>query len=415
MNRETEENRVAFFIEIRLMLEELCCALLRFEHSVEGRWSEVAIRREVPLGVPNAYADVIVSPREEPPYCFEVDFGYSNEEILSSVRRKYRHLNQEVLSVPHFRKLVLFFDCCGREGVDELLQACREALGPRVSLEVMDEKQVNQLAKKHLGISIPPFERFALADIRSAIDQAKGKRAFALVDGEEYRHDPLRAHLLWSFDFLKIQRLIGLGRLPQEMLKVGVYPRTVVLMADLCCFSSFVRETPDPEVTRANLVSFYSKARYAIIGNGGFLYQFVGDSVIGCFGMYEDEDDSVEAALRAATELCHVGASVTHRWQRQIDREQPYHGSHIGIAMGDVHLIPLRPFSRTHQGLVGDCINMSARLMGEAKEGEIIVSNVFYQNLGPDSQQRFEASTSVEAKNVGRIKSWITKIDSGMP
>jgi hypothetical protein len=53
--------------------------------------------------------------------------------------------------------------------------------------------------------------------------------------------------------------------------------------------------------------------------------------------------------------------------------------------------------------------------MGEAKEGEIIVSNVFYQNLGPDSQQRFEASTSVEAKNVGRIKSWITKIDSGMP
>jgi hypothetical protein len=47
-----------------------------------------------------------------------------------------------------------------------------------------------------------------------------------------------------------------------------------VLLADLCSFSSYIRDTGDAEVVRESLTAFYSKARYQIINNGGMLYQF---------------------------------------------------------------------------------------------------------------------------------------------
>lgn len=415
MSPVSPENSEASRIEMRLMIEELCCALLRFEHASERRPEEVRVRRELPLGFQNAYADVLIIPPESDPYYLEVDFGYSNDEIIASVQRKYLPLLQTDRTSNHARKLVLFFDTANRTGVEELVATCRSMLAPEISVETLNEHALDQLAKKHLNVSIPHLEPSMLADVRTAIDQAKGTYAFAPIQKGAYQHDPLKAYLLWSFDFWKVRSLIEKHTSPDQIMRAGVYEKVVVLIADLCSFSSFVRETPDTDITRANLVSFYSKARHAIIGNGGFLYQFVGDSVIGCFGMPDQNGNASACALKAATELCHVGASVTNRWQRQIDREQNYHGTHIGIAMGELHLMPLRPFSRTHQGLVGDCINMASRLMDEAKEGEIIVSNVFYQSLPPESQSRFTTTHPVEAKNVGRIKSWITRIDSGMP
>ena len=74
----------------------------------------------------------------------------------------------------------------------------------------------------------------------------------------------------------------------------GHYRDVVVVPAELCSFSSFVRDTPNAEVIRENLTSFYSKARYQIINSGGMLYQFVGDEVIGIFGLPDHAPGYVE-------------------------------------------------------------------------------------------------------------------------
>jgi len=136
-----------------------------------------------------------------------------------------------------------------------------------------------------------------------------------------------------------------------------------VILADLSYFSSFVRDTRDDEIMRGALTSFYSNSRYAIINSGGMMGQFVGDEVLALFGVPEPEDNVTLRALECARSLLQIGNSVSNRWQRQLDRVQPAGGVHLGIAMGDIHVVLYRPFSQTHIGVVGDAVNLSARLL----------------------------------------------------
>jgi adenylate cyclase len=90
-----------------------------------------------------------------------------------------------------------------------------------------------------------------------------------------------------------------------------------------------------------------------------------------------------------------------------LDRIQAVRGSHIGIALGDVQLLSLRPFSRTYMGAIGDAINMAARLSASAEPGQIVVSNLVHRDLCGDMQKMLREARPVEAKNVGKIKAWV--------
>ena len=98
--------------------------------------------------------------------------------------------------------------------------------------------------------------------------------------------------------------------------------------------------------------------------------------------------------------------SVSNEWQRQIDRVQAARGVHIGMALGDIQIVSLRPFGRAHLGAVSDEVNMAARLVAQAGPGEIMVSNAFYQALDEPYQSGFHEMEPVEARNVGRIRVW---------
>ena len=98
--REREPSRAAlpgsiaretYLSQLRLLLEELSCDLCRFGHVTrDGVPPEgVEIRREFPLGIVGAYADLRVAVPGQLPYLVEIKFGYSAERLLQSFRRKY--------------------------------------------------------------------------------------------------------------------------------------------------------------------------------------------------------------------------------------------------------------------------------------------------------------------------------------
>jgi hypothetical protein len=59
------------------------------------------------------------------------------------------------------------------------------------------------------------------------------------------------------------------------------------------------------------------------------LYQCVGDSVVGLFGVPEAPPGYVGQAVECARGLVDIGASVSTEWQREIDQIQP--GENVAI------------------------------------------------------------------------------------
>jgi class 3 adenylate cyclase len=412
--RDRVERSGASATQLRLLLEELCCDLVRFAHVCsEGLAPEsIAVDREVYMGTPGAFADIRVQPPGRRPYFVEVKFGYPDAVLAHHLARKYGPGSGA--AIDGAEKLVLVVDVAGRSDWPARLQAIAQSLAPGMAIEVWDEAEFLRRLAECFGVSVDTISTDRMIDVRNAVDRAKGYHAFGGESLEAYEHDPLKEELLWHFGFWRLRQLRdrhGLG--PREILVPGIYRNVVVVLADICSFSSFMRDTPDAELTRESLTTFYSMARDQIINRGGMLYQFVGDEAIGIFGIPEADDDAPAQALAVARSLHSVGASVSHHWQRHIDRVQPSGGVHIGMAQGDVQIVSLRPFSRTHVGALGDCINVAARLMGSAGPGEIVATNSLYRRFSPADREGFAEIPPAEAKNVGRISAWKARLGVG--
>lgn len=396
--------------QLRLLLEELCCELCRFEHVAEHGLSPESVRidREYWLGAPGEFADIRIAPGKRASYFVEVKHGYPTDTLYRHLKRKYGRSSSAIAGAT---KVIVMIDEDGRPDRAQLEADLLQCLSPGLALEIWDEAHFLRLIGERFAVHVNAITTEDMLDVRQAIDRAKGFAAFGGRTLAEYEHDPLKAELLWHFGFWRLRQLRSAGRTtPRDILPPGPYRGVAVLLADLCSFSSYVRDTPDHEIVRESLTSFYSKSRYQIINNGGMFYQFVGDEVIGLFGIPDGTAGCVQEALETARALVSIGESVSHNWQRRIDRMQESGGLHIGLAVGDLQVVAQRPFSRTHTGAIGDCINVAARMMAVAGPGEAVVSNSFYQAMDEGRQSGFEAVEPVEARNVGRIRAWKLRI-----
>jgi len=386
--------------ELRLFLQGMCCDYLLFRHLDEGVPPEaIRIRQEVALGG-GAFADIEVRAGQAPPYFVEVDTGYSRERLLQSIRRKY---GRPVPATDGAARVVVATDghaLGDRMAVERLL---REALRPGLALEIWDEHHLLRLLGGRFGVALDALGEDDLLALRDAVEHVKGVHAF----GDGFQNDPLQAALLWHLAFWRVRRLREAGRsLPRSILPPGMCRDVVVLMADLSSYSSYVRDTRDDAVSRHSLTSFASRTRHRIVNDSGMLYQFLGDSVVGLFGVPEPSPGYLEQAVACARGLVDIGASVATEWQRQIDQIQPAAGVHVSITLGDLQVLPLLPLSRRHMGVIGDSINLADRLNTVAGCDEIVVSNTFYQRLPDTLRGEFLELPPVEAKNIGRIRAW---------
>src|SRR5262245_23358758 len=386
--------------ERRLFLESVCCDYFRFRHLDAGVPPEdITIRQEVSLG-PNAFADIEIRAGGAPPYFVEIDTGYSLERLLGSVRRKY---GKPSSATDGESRVVVVADESALRDRPAVEHALREALAPGLAMEIWDERHLLRLLGERFGVALDTLEEDDLLALRVAVDRAKGVYAF----GDGFHNEPLQATLLWHLAFWRVRRLREAGRAtPRSILPPGLYRDVVVLIADLCSYSSYVRDTRDQAVSRRALTSFASKTRYCVINHGGMLYQFLGDSVVGLFGIPERAPGYLGHGIQCARELVDIGASVASEWQRQIDQIQPAAGVHVAMALGDLQVLSLRPLSRTHMGVVGDSINLAARLNGVSGCDEIVVSNTLYQRLPDAARGDFRELPPVDAKNIGRIHAW---------
>src|SRR2546421_3508094 len=395
--RQTE----IYLRELRLFLEEICCNLLRYRHAVEGGTDpqRVRINQEYYLGISGAYADIRVELAGAAPYFIEVKYGYSPARTLASLTRKYgpgAKLGQAT-------KIVVVADANLAQCWKDIEPQVRSVISDKLDLELWDEKALLCMLAASFGVEVASFSESEALELRIAVDDAKGRYAF----GQTWTDDQLQNSLTWHYGFWRLKELRQrYDLMPRTIMPPGTYRGVVTVMADLSGFSGYVKDTREDDIIRHSLTTFYSKARYEILNTGGMMYQFVGDEVIGLYGIPDHPEGYLESAFECAKALVDIGNSVSHEWQRQIDNVQKVRGVHIGICIGSMQVVSLRPFSRAHISGIGEVINLASRLMAEAGPSQIVASNTYYQALAPEYQLAFREATPVEAKNMGTIRAW---------
>ena len=131
--------------------------------------------------------------------------------------------------------------------------------------------------------------------------------------------------------------------------------------------STELGERLDAEILRKVLDRYFDAMRAAIRRHGGTVEKFIGDAVLGTFGVPEAHEDDTLRAVRAAVEMREAAAEL----DREIDDPVVRILVRIAIDCGEVFADQA---SATDGRIVGDVFNTAARLEAAAQPGDVLVS-----------------------------------------
>jgi class 3 adenylate cyclase len=142
-----------------------------------------------------------------------------------------------------------------------------------------------------------------------------------------------------------------------------------VVFLDLRGFTAFA-ESAEPEEVMAVLREYHAEMGKLIMAHEGTLERFTGDGMMIFFNDPVPVPDPAQRAVRmAATMRQRVGELATGWRKRGFDLDFG-----IGIAQGYATIGAIGFEGRWDYGAIGTVTNLAARLCGEAKPGQILVS-----------------------------------------
>ena len=144
-----------------------------------------------------------------------------------------------------------------------------------------------------------------------------------------------------------------------------------IFFADIRGYTSF-SEGKDPEVIVEILNEYFSEAVEIVIKYNGYIDKFIGDCIMAAWGVpiVNEEKDAV-AAVSCAVEIQNLVKSRERKFFKGIAS-----GLKVGIGMHTGHLVAgnLGSSRRMDYSVIGDTVNIAARLEGVAGAGEVIIT-----------------------------------------
>jgi adenylate cyclase len=143
-----------------------------------------------------------------------------------------------------------------------------------------------------------------------------------------------------------------------------------VLFADLRGYTGMVERLPAARVVPL-LEEFFAALGGAADKFGGKVYHMAGDGIMAGFGVNAERSGGAADALAAGHAMLQGFAPVAERWRRELSVDA---GIGIGMHLGEVAFGVLGPNRRKTTTLVGDTVNVAARLCSRARAGEVLFS-----------------------------------------
>ncbi|HEY6113310.1 MAG TPA: adenylate/guanylate cyclase domain-containing protein, partial [Gaiellaceae bacterium] len=148
-----------------------------------------------------------------------------------------------------------------------------------------------------------------------------------------------------------------------------------VILADLAGYTEFTERHAADDVA-AMLNDYYGQIIPLMERAGGEVHQIVGDELMVIFGKDASVSDHALRAARAALVLQRVA-------QRTAAEHDDWPRFRVGVSSGEVHagLVGATTGHRKH-GVVGDVVNLAARLQAAAPVGGVLIGEATFRELG---------------------------------
>jgi adenylate cyclase len=165
-----------------------------------------------------------------------------------------------------------------------------------------------------------------------------------------------------------------------EGLKLGGEKRQVtLLMSDLRGFTALA-ERLEPTVVVALLNHYLSAMIEIIQGQGGTIDEIIGDAILVIFGAPVAMPDAARRAVRCALEMQQAMRGVNDH-----NRRKGWPEIEMGIALhtGEVVVGNIGSTKRSKYGVVGQMVNLTARIETFTVGGQVLVSPTLISATGP--------------------------------
>jgi adenylate cyclase len=144
-----------------------------------------------------------------------------------------------------------------------------------------------------------------------------------------------------------------------------------VLFSDVRGFTRLA-EGMTPEALASLLSDYFTEMVEVVFEHGGTLDKFVGDAIMALWGAPQAQDDAPDRAVRAALAMQEALVHLNARWKSE---GRPELGVGIGVNFGEVFVGNIGSHRRLEYTVIGDVVNVAARLCAEAGAGEILVAD----------------------------------------
>jgi adenylate cyclase len=147
--------------------------------------------------------------------------------------------------------------------------------------------------------------------------------------------------------------------------------QATVLFADLRGYTGMAERLPAARIVPL-LDEFCRTLSIATETYGGSVFHMAGDGMMAGFGVYAEEDgNGAREALAAGHAMLQDFAPIAARWRSELSIEA---GIGVGLHLGEVAVGVLGPPRHRATTLVGDTVNVAARLCSRARAGEVLFS-----------------------------------------
>ncbi|OIO23734.1 hypothetical protein AUJ65_02835 [Candidatus Micrarchaeota archaeon CG1_02_51_15] len=173
-------------------------------------------------------------------------------------------------------------------------------------------------------------------------------------------------------ELLKDPESLGLG---------GKRQNVAVMFADLRGFTPLA-EKMDPKELVGFLNEYFAVMTEIIFKYGGTIDKYIGDSIMALFGAPITRRGDCFRCVQAALEMQRELVKLNRKWARAGLEVQFKLG--IGVNYGEMVVGNLGSPQYMNYTVIGDNVNLAARLESNAKPGQVLVSKAMYEQVSSD-------------------------------